>query len=503
MENANSPPAKKLGMNAEEFRRRGKEMVDYIADYIETIEERNVFPKIQPGYLHKLIPTEAPQTPDKWDDVMNDIERVIMPGVTHWHSPKFLAYFPTANSYPAICADMLSDAIGCIGFSWISSPACTELEVVMMDWLGKMLKLPEQFISGGKGGGVIQGTASEATLVGLLGARAKTIAELKESRPELTDAEITSKLVAYCSDQAHSSVVRAAMLGNVKMVSLPSDEENNLRGKELAEAVKKDIADGLIPFYLVATLGTTACCAFDKLLELGPVCEEYNIWMHVDAAYAGSSFVCDEYRPYLDGVEFAQSFNFNPHKWMLVNFDCSAMWLKDASHVVDAFNVDPLYLKHDHQSVAPDYRHWQIPLGRRFRSLKLWFVMRLYGVQGIQDHIREQIRLAHVFERKVINDDRFEIFGKVTMGLVCFRLKNCSNEINEALLKRINADGRIHITPSKVKETYFLRVAVCSRRTEEKDMDYAWDVITELTDKLMIDSENGTVSVNGSPQNGH
>uniref|UniRef100_A0A8C7BJQ1 Aromatic-L-amino-acid decarboxylase n=1 Tax=Neovison vison TaxID=452646 RepID=A0A8C7BJQ1_NEOVI len=317
-------------MNSGEFRRRGKEMVDFVADYLEGIEGRQVYPDVEPGYLRPLIPTSAPEEPDTFEDILNDVEKIIMPGVTHWHSPYFFAYFPTANSYPALLADILCGAIGCIGFSWAASPACTELETVMMDWLGKMLKLPEAFLAGqvGEGGGVIQGSASEATLMALLAARTKVVRRLQAASPGLTQGAIMEKLVAYSSDQAHSSVERAGLIGGVKLKAIPSDGKFAMRASALQEVLEKDKAEGLIPFFLVATLGTTSCCSFDNLLEVGPICNEENMWLHIDAAYAGSSFICPEFRHLLNGVEFADSFNFNPHKWLLVNFDCSAMWSK-------------------------------------------------------------------------------------------------------------------------------------------------------------------------------
>ncbi|XP_056631560.1 aromatic-L-amino-acid decarboxylase-like isoform X1 [Diorhabda sublineata] len=477
-------------MEANQFREFGKEMIDYVANYLENIRDRRVLPTVEPGYLRPLIPETAPEKPEKWEDIMKDLERVIMPGVTHWHSPRFHAYYPTGNSYPAIVADILSGAIACIGFSWIASPACTELEVVMLDWLGKMLGLPEDFLacSGGKGGGVIQGTASEATLVALLGAKARTMDIIKKENPEMSDAEIVGKLVGYTSSQSHSSVERAGLLGGIKMRALQPDEYNKLTGPTLEKAIQDDLEAGLIPFYAVATLGTTSSCTFDRLDEIGPVCNKYNVWLHVDAAYAGSAFICPEYRYLMKGIERADSFNFNPHKWMLVNFDCSAMWLKDPTWLVNAFNVDPLYLKHDQQGSAPDYRHWQIPLGRRFRSLKLWFVLRLYGIENIQAHIRKQIGLAHHFESLVKADGRFEITQEVTMGLVCFRLKG-SNEINEALLKRINGRGLIHLVPSKIKDTYFLRMVVCSRMTEKSDIEGSWKEIKEAANEILTKKE--------------
>ncbi|XP_015422358.1 PREDICTED: aromatic-L-amino-acid decarboxylase [Myotis davidii] len=382
-------------MDASEFRRRGREMVDYIADYIEGIEGRQVYPSVEPGYLRPLIPSCAPQEPDTYEDIMKDVEKVIMPGVTHWHSPRFFAYFPTASSYPAMLADMLCGAIGCIGFSWAASPACTELETVMLDWLGKMLRLPEAFLAekGGAGGGVIQ---------------------------------------------------------------------------------------------VVATLGTTPCCSFDCLSEVGPLCNWEDLWLHVDAAYAGSAFICPEFRHFLDGVEFADSFNFNPHKWLLVNFDCSAMWVRKRADLTGAFKLDPVYLRHGHQDsgLITDYRHWQLPLGRRFRSLKMWFVFRLYGVTGLQAHIRKHVQLAREFEAAVQRDPRFEICAEVTLGLVCFRLKG-PNKLNEDLLDRINGAKEIHLVPCHLRDKFVLRFAICSRTAESAHVQQAWAHIQALATALL------------------
>ncbi|WAR30449.1 DDC-like protein [Mya arenaria] len=411
-------------MDAEEFRKRGKEMIDYVADYLENVRDRRVFPEVSPGYLRELIPDHAPEEGEKWENVFKDIERVIMPGVTHWHSPQFHAYYPTANSYPAIVADILSDSIGCIGFTWMthwqsphfhayyparisypatiadilsdslgiigftwaSSPACTELEVVVLDWLGKLLNLPEEFLhgSGGRGGGVIQSTASEATLVALLSARAREIFRYKQKNPDVEDGVIMSKFVAYSSDQAHSSVERAGLIACIKMRALPTDDNSALRGHALKEAIDRDRAQGFIPIF------------------------------------------------------YAESFNFNPHKWLNVNFDCSSM-VKDSTLLTEAFNVDPLYLKHENQGQMPDYR---------------------------------DVQLAHQFEDLVRSDERFEVVQKVVMGLVCFRLKD------------INADGRIHMVPSIVKEVYFLRFAICASRTTSDDVRFAWNVIKELASKM-------------------
>ncbi|KAJ8354193.1 hypothetical protein SKAU_G00217600 [Synaphobranchus kaupii] len=476
------------GMDAAEFRRRGKEMVDYVADYLENIEQREVYPDVQPGYLRSLIPNEAPEEPDTYEDVVRDIERVIMPGVTHWHSPYFYAYFPTASSYPAMLADMLSGAIGCIGFSWAASPACTELETVMLDWLGKMLNLPEDFLAGtsGQGGGVIQGTASEATLVALLAARSRIVRQIQAKNPEREELDIISKLVAYSSDQAHSSVERAGLIAGVRMKKVPTDKKFAVRGETFNTILKEDKEAGLIPFYFCATLGTTPSCAFDCITELGPICNAENMWMHIDAAYAGSAFICPEFRPLLNGIEFADSFNFNPHKWLLVNFDCSAMWVKKRVDIIGAFKMDPLYLKHDYQEsgLVTDYRHWQIPLGRRFRSLKMWFVFRLYGLKGLQAYIRKHVELAKDFERRIREDQRFEISADVVLGLVCFRMKG-SDEMNETLLKRINAARKIHLVPCQLAGSFVLRFAVCARTTESRHVQEAWSHISEIASEIL------------------
>uniref|UniRef100_A0A671XC40 Aromatic-L-amino-acid decarboxylase n=1 Tax=Sparus aurata TaxID=8175 RepID=A0A671XC40_SPAAU len=425
-------------MDAAEFRRRGKEMVDYVADYLENIEQRPVYPDLEPGYLRSLIPNEAPAEPETYEEIMKDVERVIMPGITHWHSPYFYAYFPAASSYPAMLADMLCTAIGCIGFSWAASPACTELETVMMDWLGKMLQLPEHFIAGthGHGGGVIQGTASEATLMSLLAARCKAVRRVQASNSELPEAEIFSKLVAYTSEQTCKHTFMCYPNNLLRFLFLPGNKE--------------------------------------------------NMWMHIDAAYAGSAFICPEFRPLLNGVEYADSFNFNPHKWLLVNFDCSAMWVKKRADIIGAFKFEPLYLKHENQEsgLVTDYRHWQIPLGRRFRSLKLWFVFRMYGLSGLQAHIRKQVGLAKEFESLVRADKRFEICAEVIMGLVCFRLKG-SNELNQDLLKRITNGREIHLVPCQLSSRFVLRFAICARTTESRHIQQAWHHITQLTFELL------------------
>uniref|UniRef100_A0A8C4ZKV0 Histidine decarboxylase n=1 Tax=Gadus morhua TaxID=8049 RepID=A0A8C4ZKV0_GADMO len=379
-------------MDAEEYNRRAKELVDYITEYLGSIRDRKVIPEVKPGYMRELLPDCAPSEPDSWDSIFKDIERVIMPGVVHWQSPHMHAYYPSLTSWPSMLGDMLADAINCIGFTWASSPACTELEMNVMDWLCKALGLPPFFLHhhpDSVGGGIIQSTVSESTLVALLAARRDRLLQLQaEVDQPVDDSVLNSRLVAYASDQAHSSVEKAGLISLVKIRFLPTDENFSLRGETLKEAIEEDRKLGLVPFLVCATLGTTGVCAFDNLYELGPVCAEEGLWLHVDAAYAGTAYFCTELRWSLKGIEFANSFVFNPSKWMMVHFDCTAFWVKDKVKLQQTFSVDPVYLRHENSQAATDFMHWQIPLSRRFRSLKLWFVMRSFGVNNLQAHVR-------------------------------------------------------------------------------------------------------------------
>ncbi|XP_031616501.1 histidine decarboxylase isoform X2 [Contarinia nasturtii] len=479
-------------MNFDEYRKHGKEMVDYIADYLENIRDRRVFPNVQPGYMRNLLPESAPIEGEEWHRIFEDIERVIMPGITHWQSPHMHAYFPALNSGPSLLGDMLADAINCLGFTWASSPACTELETIVMNWLGKMIGLPDDFLHTGgksKGGGVIQTTSSESTLVCLLAGRTQAIRRFHERTPGLQDSEINARLVAYCSDQAHSSVEKAALIGLVRMRFIESDENLALRGAALEEAIKDDIKLGLIPFWVCATLGTTGACAFDNLNEIGDICMEHKIWLHVDAAYAGSAFICPEYRIWLKGIEKADSIAFNPSKWLMVHFDCTAMWVKNSCALHRTFNVEPLYLQHENSGLAIDYMHWQIPLSKKFRALKLWFVLRNYGIKGLQKHIREGVRLAQKFEALVLADNRFEIPAPRHLGMVVFRIKG-ENDLTERLLKRLNHRGNLHCVPASLKGKYVIRFTVTSTHTSNDDLLKDWaeirKVSTELLEELNI-----------------
>ncbi|CAF0937320.1 unnamed protein product [Brachionus calyciflorus] len=349
-------------MNSDEFRIRGKELIDYIADYMENIHEHRVTPNVEPGYLKPLLPLDAPQKGEEWEIIFKDFQDKILPGVTHWQHPRFHAYFPAGNSYPSILGELLSSGLGVLGFSWAASPSCTELETIVLDWLGKMLNLPkslvptctdekevltERDLNGNcnvpnfnktednrdddeidqrpEGGGVILGSASECVLVSLLSARSSMLRKLKSENPFTEDGVLLSKLVMYTSKLAHSCVEKAGMMAMVKIRILEPDENYSLRGETLEKALIEDQSNGLVPFFVSCTLGTTSCCSFDNLIEIGQICNRENIHLHVDAAYAGSALVCEELRFFSSGLELVDSFNFNPNKWMLMNFDCSCL----------------------------------------------------------------------------------------------------------------------------------------------------------------------------------
>ncbi|XP_029035762.1 histidine decarboxylase isoform X2 [Osmia bicornis bicornis] len=482
-------------MNLEEYRQHGKEVVDYIADYLENIRSRRVYPAVSPGYLRNILPGSAPVDGEPWENIFADIEKCIMPGVTHWQSPHMHAYFPALNSPASLLADMLADAINCLGFTWASSPACTELETIVMNWLGKMIGLPEEFLhrpGGSGGGGVIQTTASEATLVCLLAARTRAIRDVQQNEPDRLPAEINSRLVGYCSDQAHSSVEKAGLIGLVRMRYIEADDELSMRGEALLEAITRDRAEGLLPFFVCATLGTTGACAFDNLKEVGEVCQQNGLWLHADAAYAGSAFVCPEFRGWLQGIEYVDSIAFNPSKWLMVHFDCTAMWVRSSQALHRTFNVDPLYLKHENSGLAIDYMHWQIPLSKRFRALKLWFVIRNFGITGLQKHIREGVRLAQKFEALVLADARFEIPAARHLGLVVFRLRG-ENSLTECLLKKINSRGRVHCVPAALHGKYVIRFTVTSTNTTNEDILRDWAEIRNTANEILGETSGSPV----------
>ncbi|PNI74914.1 HDC isoform 4 [Pan troglodytes] len=441
-------------MEPEEYRERGREMVDYICQYLSTLRERRVTPDVQPGYLRAQLPESAPEDPDSWDSIFGDIERIIMPGVVHWQSPHMHAYYPALTSWPSLLGDMLADAINCLGFTWASSPACTELEMNVMDWLAKMLGLPEHFLHhhpSSQGGGVLQSTVSESTLIALLAARKNKILEMKTSEPDADESCLNARLVAYASDQAHSSVEKAGLISLVKMKFLPVDDNFSLRGEALQKAIEEDKQRGLVPVFVCATLGTTGVCAFDCLSELGPICAREGLWLHIDAAYAGTAFLCPEFRGFLKGIEYADSFTFNPSKWMMVHFDCTGFWVKDKYKLQQTFSVNPIYLRHANSGVATDF-------------------------MGTE--------MAKYFESLVRNDPSFEIPAKRHLGLVVFRLKG-PNCLTENVLKEIAKAGRLFLIPATIQDKLIIRFTVTSQFTTRDDILRDWNLIRDAATLIL------------------
>ncbi|XP_061414377.1 histidine decarboxylase-like isoform X1 [Lethenteron reissneri] len=490
-------------MDAEEYKVRGKEMVDYIAAYLTGLRDRPVNPSVRPGYLRPLLPPGPAQQGEPWEKIFEDVERLIMPGIAHWQSPHMHGYFPALNSYPSLLGDMLATGMNCVGFTWASNPASTELQIVMTDWLVNMLSLPDTFRHDhpdGCGGGVIQGacmacmcstvasksSVSESTMLALLAARTRALTQLRGdvSQDIGNDALLNSRLVGYTSDQAHSSVLKASLVSLVRLRSLPTDLEFSLRGETLRRAVEEDRAQGLVPFFVCATLGTTGVCAFDNMAELGPICRQEGLWLHVDAAYAGTAFLCPELRDPLRGVEFADSFVVNMGKLMLVNQDCAVFWVADKRSLQSTFCVEPHYLQHKYSGSVTDFMHWQIPLTVRFRSLKLWFVIRSFGLDGLQEHVRRTNKLARYFESLVREDPHFEIPAKSNLGLVVFRLQG-PNELTKTLLRRLNESQQLFVAPAMAGEKFIIRFVITSQFTTEADVLRDWRLVSQAATDLL------------------
>lgn len=481
-------------MTPEEFRLAAHRAIDALCDYWRTIESRPVLCEKKPGEIAAMLPAHAPEDPEPWDAILGDVDRIVLPGLTHWQSPSFFAFFPANASFPAVLGDLISTGLGVNGMLWATSPAATEIETRVLDWLAELLGLPESFRSvGGVGGGVIHGTASEAVLTALVAARHRVISRAA-NRP-------APHCTIYASTQAHSSIVKAAMIAGLAanpddrthLRLIETDADHAMNPAALARAMRDDAAAGRVPTFVVATVGTTSSTAVDPLARIGPICREHNAWLHVDAAFSGSALVCPEHRWMIDGVEHADSFNMNPHKWLLTSFDCSCFWTSDRRSLTAALSVTPEYLRNAASSSGAviDYRDWQIPLGRRFRALKLWFVIRHYGAAGLRAYIREHVRLAEMFESWIRSDDRFEIAAPRTSALVCFRMRPAKGEAIEQadarsrnLLSTLNASGKIYLTHTTLSDAagqprHTLRMAIGSTLTEERHVRAAWDLISD------------------------
>jgi aromatic-L-amino-acid decarboxylase len=467
-------------MTPEQFREAGHQSIDWVARYIENIERYPVLARVAPGEIQARLPRNPPECGEPFAAMLRDLDEVILPGITHWQSPSFFGYFPANASPPAILGDVISSGLGVQGMLWATSPACTELETHVLDWLVDMLGLPERFKSGGAGGGVIQDTASSASLCALLAARERATGFRSN------EAGIDRVLTAYTSTQAHSSIVKAAGIAgigrrNLRLIEV--DDAQAMRPDALERAIATDRQAGRTPCFVCATVGTTSSTAIDPVPAIAAICRREGLWLHVDAAHAGSAAICPELRWVHAGVEHADSYCFNPHKWLLTNFDCDCFYVADRAALVATFSVTPEYLRNPatESGAVFDYRDWHIPLGRRFRALKLWFVIRHYGVQGLRAHIRRHVALAQELAGWMAGDQRFALAAPVPLNVVCFR-HVAGDEATQRLLDGLNGSGRLYLTHTRLDGRLVLRVAIGGTYTERRHVEAAWRLIRERAD---------------------
>ena len=453
-------------MSPEEFRLAAYKAVDWVADYMAGVGDFPVKAAVEPGDIRAMLPADAPEHGEDFANVLADLDRVIVPGITHWQSPGFFAYFPANSSGPSALADLVSSSLGAQGMMWDTGPAVTELEQHVMDWLADGLGLPEKF----KGNGVIQDSASSSTLCAIVAARHRA-----------GGIDALPNLVAYTSEQAHSSVVKGLRVAGIpaeRVRLIATTPDYAMRADHLAYEIVKDRNDGLTPFFVAATVGTTATTGIDPVTEVGWVASNFDAWLHVDAAFAGTAALCPEMRFLNDGLEAADSYVFNPHKWLLTNLDCSAMFIADRASLVDALSITPEYLRNpaSESGTVVDYRDWQLPLGRRFRALKLWFVIRHYGLEGLRAHIRRHLAWAAELTDWVEADDRFELAAPTVVSLVCFRHSD-GNDASRRVLDSVNQSGRAYLTPTTLDGQLVLRVAIGSTHTERHHVEDLWTLI--------------------------
>jgi len=473
---------KNYHMTPDQFREEGKKIIDWIADYYENIEQFPVLSQVKPGEILSSLPETPPQKGETMDKMMQDIDEKIMPGITHWQSPNFYAYFPSNTSFPSILGDLVSSGLGVQGMIWATSPAATEVETRVLDWLAEMMGMPERFKSTSAGGGVIQDTASTSALTAVIAARERA------TKFESNQKGVRHKLVAYISTQTHSSLEKAikmAGIGKENLRLIDVDETFAMRPELLEEQIQNDKKAGLVPFFICGALGTTSSNAMDPIRKIGEIAQKENCWFHIDAAMSGTAMLCPEYRHFMDGVELADSYVFNPHKWMFTNFDCDVFWVANRNELIHTFSILPEYLKNKatESGAVFDYRDWHVQLGRRFRSLKLWFVIRHYGVEGLQHHVRKHVTLSQQFTQWINESEGFELVVEPPLNLVCFRHKK-GDDFNLKLMNTINETGKIFFTHTKLNNQVVLRMSIGQTNTEEEHLKAAWEIIRETADQL-------------------
>ncbi len=470
-------------MSLEEFRRHGHEIVDWIADYLAGVEERPVLPAVKPGEVLRGLADGAPERGEPFARILRDFEQLILPGVTHWQHPSFFAYFPANSSPPSLLAEMLTAGLAVNAMLWTTSPAATELEMRVLEWLRAALGLPQGW------SGVIQDTASSASLCALLCARERATGDAA-NEAGLAAQPADRPLMVYVSEQGHSSIEKGAKIagfGRANVRQIATDDALAMDPAALERAIADDVAAGRRPAAICATVGTTSSTALDPVRPIGEIAQRCGAWLHVDAALAGSAALLPEFGHLLDGVELADSFCFNPHKWMLTNFDCCAMYCRDAERLIRTFSIAPEYLRTEAKDVV-DYRDWGIPLGRRFRALKLWFVMRSYGLEGIRAHLREHIRLAQMFAGWVDEHPDFEVLAPHPLNTVCFRWRGAEtqrlDDFNQRLLSTLNASGELFLTHTRLRGRYALRLSIGGTWTAERHVRAAWETVRKAASRL-------------------
>jgi aromatic-L-amino-acid decarboxylase len=466
-------------MPSEEFKKYGYQLIDWIADYLDNVESKPVLPKIIPGEIKSQLPKYAPSESESFDEMLSDFSKIILPGVTHWNHPNFMAYFNSTTSGPGILGELISAALNTNGMVWKSNPSGAELEETVLNWFREIIELPDNYF------GVVYDTASISTMHALAAAREYTGLNIRKN-----GLSGLPKLILYCTEQTHSSIEKAALtlgIGLDGIRKIPTDENYAMISENLSLAINEDRSKGFIPFCVVATIGTTSSTAVDPVDEIADICLKEKIWLHVDGAYAGVTAMLPEMKKYFVGMEKADSIVINPHKWLFVPFDFSVFYTNKPDILKGAFSLVPEYLKTS-ETDAINYMDYGIQLGRRFRSLKFWFVLRYFGIDGLKERLREHLRLAQLFAGWIDRSENFERLAPTYFSNICFRakLKNVFdekelNELNERLLNAVNETGKVFLVHTKLNGKFTIRLVISGLRMEERHVKLAWEIInTEL-----------------------
>ena len=470
-------------MKIEDFQKYSHELVDWMFSYLKEIEKYPIKPDIKPGEIYNALPEKPPMNGEAFDKIFKDFNEIIIPGITHWQSPNFHAFFPANNSYPSILAEMLISTIGAQCMMWDTSPSATELEQKVTEWIRDSIGLPSNW------SGVINDTASVGTICSLLTAR-ENHSKFKIN----SDGFSNNKYKIYCSKETHSSIEKAVKIigfGSKNLNKIDTDNNLSIDLKKLENQIIKDIESNYIPLAIISTYGTTGTVAFDSINEIALIAKKYKIWHHIDAAYAGSALFLDEYKKDINNIKYADSFLFNPHKWMLTNFDCSLYYVKDEEKLIKTLEIHPEYLKTSSKNIK-NYKDWSIQLGRRFRALKLWFVIRSYGINGIKKYLKNHINLAKYLKDIILNDENFELTTKQNMNMINFRFnpkksKNNSeiNKLNIRLIDKLNKTGKIYLSHTMINNIYSIRMPIGSTTVGIENIKSSWKLIKKTSQDII------------------